>query len=261
MWDPDSGRTSTRHAAAKPFTTFLDLLPSSDAIAIRSTPDDARRELRFASLATSAGLVSLRFQLGGLGFGQGDRLCSCLPNGPCAAVAFLALAPCCTYAPLNPALAPAELEFELEDMPAAALIVQHGQDNAAALRMAEKLSIPALELVPSDTLVGDFQLVPLHGLAPPPPAKEQRAHSDKVRPAARHDIALVLHTSGTTAKPKIVPLHHENLAVGSTCIASALKLTPQKLCLNVMPVCARQLRPNPHPHQSPTTHPPSSTPI
>eukprot|EP00966_Prymnesium_polylepis_P276639 6391105-Prymnesium_polylepis.2 len=41
----------------------------------------------------------------------------------------------------------------------------------------------------------------------------------------RDDVCLVLHTSGTTAKPKIVPLHHENLACGALCIAQ----TPPRL--------------------------------
>ena len=39
-------------------------------------------------------------------------------------------------------------------------------------------------------------------------------------------VAQVLHTSGTTSKPKIVPFTHENLVVASLCIGSTLQLLP-----------------------------------
>ena len=50
------------------------------------------------------------------------------------------------------------------------------------------------------------------------------------------DPALVLHTSGTTARPKIVPLTQANLAASAGHIAAALGLTPADTCLNVMPL-------------------------
>lgn len=56
------------------------------------------------------------------------------------------------------------------------------------------------------------------------------------RPAKREDIALVLHTSGTTRKPKIVPLTHANVCVGAQCIASTLQLDHGDVCLNIMPL-------------------------
>ena len=62
--------------------------------------------------------------LGALGIGQGDRLCASIPNGPEAALAFLACSVYCTFAPLNPALTAAELEFE----------AQKGQEVLLAMR-------------------------------------------------------------------------------------------------------------------------------
>src|SRR5438046_3067135 len=53
--------------------------------------------------------------------------------------------------------------------------------------------------------------------------------------AQAEDVALVLHTSGTTSKPKIVPLTHRNLACSAQSIARSLELTPQDRCLNIMP--------------------------
>ena len=63
------------------------------------------------------------------------------------------------------------------------------------------------------------------------------------KPPERNDLCLVLHTSGTTNKPKIVPLTHANVASGSLCIASTLQLRadddrkkPEDVNLNVMPL-------------------------
>ena len=50
------------------------------------------------------------------------------------------------------------------------------------------------------------------------------------------DVALVLYTSGTTSKPKRVPLSHANLLVSAHNIEASLALKPSDRCLNVMPL-------------------------
>ena len=65
---------------------------------------------------------------------------------------------------------------------------------------------------------------------------------DAAAPAARGgfaedgDIALVLHTSGTTSRPKIVPLSHINVTASAYHIGQTLALTPDDVCLNIMPL-------------------------
>ena len=54
--------------------------------------------------------------------------------------------------------------------------------------------------------------------------------------AQQDDIALVLHTSGTTSRPKIVPLSHVNVTASAYHIGQSLALTPQDVCLNIMPL-------------------------
>jgi acyl-CoA synthetase (AMP-forming)/AMP-acid ligase II len=49
-------------------------------------------------------------------------------------------------------------------------------------------------------------------------------------------VALVLHTSGTTSRPKLVPLSHANLCASAGHIAASLALTPADRCLNIMPL-------------------------
>jgi acyl-CoA synthetase (AMP-forming)/AMP-acid ligase II/acyl carrier protein len=54
--------------------------------------------------------------------------------------------------------------------------------------------------------------------------------------AEGEDIALVLHTSGTTSRPKMVPLSHQNLCASAGHIGQALALGPSDRCLNIMPL-------------------------
>ena len=54
-------------------------------------------------------------------------------------------------------------------------------------------------------------------------------------PAPEH-VALVLHTSGTTSRPKIVPLRHSNLAASAKHISATLALTPSDRSLVIMPL-------------------------
>jgi acyl-CoA synthetase (AMP-forming)/AMP-acid ligase II/aryl carrier-like protein len=65
------------------------------------------------------------------------------------------------------------------------------------------------------------------GTRPSGAPREERAGSD---------VALMLHTSGTTAKPKIVPLTHENLRASASNIAAWLGLSAYDRCHNVMPL-------------------------
>jgi acyl-CoA synthetase (AMP-forming)/AMP-acid ligase II len=54
---------------------------------------------------------------------------------------------------------------------------------------------------------------------------------------ARHDdVALILHTSGTTSRPKMVPLTHMNICTSGYNIQTTLELTDTDRCLNVMPL-------------------------
>jgi thioesterase domain-containing protein/acyl carrier protein len=54
--------------------------------------------------------------------------------------------------------------------------------------------------------------------------------------AAPDDVALVLHTSGTTSRPKIVPLTQRNICTSAFHTMTTLQLTAQDRCLNVMPL-------------------------
>ncbi len=164
--------------------------------------------------------------LAGRGIGPGDRVGIVLPNGPEMATAFLTVAAVCCAAPLNPAYKADEFAFYLSDLKPAALILTEGGSQAAS-EVAGRLGIPVLNLV---TAAGDAAGV--FRLEGAPPAGDARP----VRAAGPDNPALVLHTSGTTARPKIVPLTNANIVASARHIAGSLALAPSDVCLNVMPL-------------------------
>ena len=133
------------------------------------------------------------------GFGGGSRVALLVGNGPEAACAFLALTQAAAVAPLNPAYRAQELAFYLEDIRADAVVVDARLDTPAR-EVARELGIGVLELtVDPSAPAGVFGI---DGVFPGVP------FDDRPDPDA---VALLLHTSGTTARPKIVPLTHRQL--------------------------------------------------
>lgn len=178
-----------------------------------------------------AGLRALAEQtrqvLNGVGIGRGDGVGIVLPNGPEMATCFVGVAAACTAAPLNPAYTADEFEFYLSDLKPQAIIVQHG-DATPARSVAERLGIPAIELHPAGDAAAGLYRLDASALPAGTPAAAGAAGPD--------DMALVLHTSGTTARPKIVPLTNGNLAASARHIGDSLALGPDDVCLNVMPL-------------------------
>lgn len=167
-------------------------------------------------------------KLNAMGVTRNDRVAVALPNGPEMAVAFLTVACCATCAPLNPNYRESEYDFYLSDLDAKALIYQEGVAEAA-VEVARKRGIPLVELSPiKEGAAGIFQLT----------VEEDNNSNNSIKSgiAQPEDIALVLHTSGTTSRPKIVPLTHTNLCTSAQNIGVALNLQQGDRCLNVMPL-------------------------
>ena len=203
--------------------TITELLaagkPGAPAIA-----SPGREALTYAQLRSE--IDRLAGQLRAVGVGRGDRVAIVLPNGPQAAIAFLAVASCAAAAPLNPAYREPEFRFALDDLGAKALITRPGEAPQAHAAAAAGVLRLALEREP-----GGLSLRPRDAAATP--ARPARAAPDDVAP---DDVALLLHTSGTTSRPKLVPLSQRNLAVSAGNIVESLALTAGDRCLNVMPL-------------------------
>ncbi|GJG88973.1 AMP-dependent synthetase [Gemmatimonadetes bacterium T265] len=194
------------------------------APALRSVGAPARAPLTFASLL--AHVERAATALRGAGVRRGDAVALVLPNGPEAATAFLAAAAAATAAPLNPAYGAAELASAFDDLRPRVLVVPRA-GGAAARGVAAERGVRVLTLdVPDGAPAGAFTL---DGVPP-------GAAGGGAAPAAPDDVALVLHTSGTTSRAKVVPLTHANLTASARHVADALALTPADRCLNVMPL-------------------------
>lgn len=180
------------------------------------------RGLRYADLADQVNYVGRVLRANDVG--TGDRVATILPNGPCMASAFLGVAAYSTCAPLNPQFSEAELEFYFSDLDAAAIIVPANMDTAAR-KVAQRAGIKVLDLEAAVSSSGVFRFSGFDATPDVP-----------VQPAAADDVALILHTSGTTSRPKIVPLTHRNLCASAAAIKQTLRLTPDDVCLNVMPL-------------------------
>lgn len=120
------------------------------------------------------------------------------------------------------------------------MIVQAGSTSGDTLRtVAHKLNLRVIELVADARTVGKFSL----HIQRKSEAATGADHcaSAAISPSkpqwlARHDVCLLLHTSGTTLRPKLVPLTHENLCTAALCIASTLELQTCDIGLNFMPL-------------------------
>jgi acyl-CoA synthetase (AMP-forming)/AMP-acid ligase II len=165
--------------------------------------------------------------LNAMGIGRGDRVATVLRNSPEMAAGFVCLASGVATAPLNPGYREDEFDFYLGDLKPKVLLVETGVDSPAR-QVAAKLSIPVVELHPEPaTGAGTFRLEA-------PPGLRGKARSPG--PGKGEDLALLLHTSGTTARPKLVPLTQANLVASARHIATTLQLTPQDICLQIMPL-------------------------
>ena len=159
-----------------------------------------------------------------LGIGRGDRIALMLPQGSHLALTFLAVACGATAAPLHPGMGAPELLRTLEDLEPRALVLPAG-GFPEARSTAAKAGVPVVDLHPGSGMGtppefrGDARPRAMPGGAPEP-----------------GDIALVLNTSGTTARPKRVPLSHSNLLASLRAVGTTLGLGPDDRGLSIMPL-------------------------
>ena len=160
-----------------------------------------------------------------LGLGRQDRVALVLPYGPEMAVAFLAVTAGATCAPLNPAYSADEFDFYLTALRPNALMIEQGMDSPARA-LAQARDIPVIEL--SCMIKAEAGLFKL--------TSRRRMHISSHGFAMPDDVALVLPTSGTTSRPKIVPLTHTNICTAAHNLCAALALVESDRCLNMAPL-------------------------
>jgi len=203
--------------------TFQSLLATAKGDSIALLAPDAR-PLTFAAFRDLVARTVA--SLNHFGVGRNDRVAIVLPNGPEMATAFVSVASGATSAPLNPSYKADEFEFYMDDLKAKALIVEAGSASPAILA-ANKLGIAVLTLTPEpEAGAGAFTLSGGTAIG-------AAAFPGFAEPG---DIALILHTSGTTSRPKIVPLTQHNVATSADNIARAVDFSEADRGLNIMPL-------------------------
>ena len=208
--------------------TVFELIASiePDLRAIGTVTDDNGHKKDALSYAGLKSILEATIaDLNAIGIGRGDRVAIVLPNGPEMAVAFLAVAAGASAAPLNPAYREDEFDFYMSDLGAKAVIVLDGDDTPAAA-VAKARGIPVLVLKPSEE-AGTFSL---------DTSSATQGEAALAGPSQPEDEALVLHTSGTTSRPKVVPLSNLNVTTSAQNIKETLHLTAQDRGLNIMPM-------------------------
>jgi acyl-CoA synthetase (AMP-forming)/AMP-acid ligase II len=202
--------------------SLTELLASGERSRPALVVPDTGQVLTYAEAA--ARVEALAQRLAGLGVRRGERVALALPNGPDLVVLLLAVTVLgAAAAPLNPAYTQPEFEFFLADI-APRLILIPATGAAAASAAAEVtattlVAVEASELGPPVLLGG-----------------EASGRPRSIEYGGPDDVAVILHTSGTTSKPKQVPLRQRNLMASTRTIASHYRLGPEDASFCVMPL-------------------------
>ena len=163
------------------------------------------------------------------GIGRCSTVAIMLPDGPELAVAIVATACHAVAVPLNPKLTATELDSLFAMLHVDAMVISNRVDSTArdvAARHGTRLldaaiGGPGILTFSAGTAVTsawvDSEL-----------ALERGAQPD--------DLALILRTSATTGRPKLVPVTHRNLVIGADRRRGWFNLTPDDRTLCAMPL-------------------------
>ncbi len=199
-------------------TALLDLLTAPDGAPALAEPASGERT-SYGELRETADRIGR--SLAAAGAGPGDAVAMSLPNGPEIVAAFLGVvAAGAGAAPLNQAYTAEEFRAYLLDLEPRAMLFLRGEESPARA-VCDALGIRQIELAGDDTA----HLAPA-GLAPAGAAPARDADA----------VALLLHTSGTTSKPKGVPIRQRNLAASAQTVAATYGLAAGDVSHCAMPL-------------------------
>ncbi|KAI0777797.1 acetyl-CoA synthetase-like protein [Trametes elegans] len=219
-------------------TTLLDCLATTDRAALFS-PDMTRPPLTHAMLHDY--VKNFALPTSGLHerLGPNDRIMIALPTGAENAVAIMAIASYHTGAPVNFNCTAGELAEDAHRLKAKAVVTTKEAAGRLELRkLREELGAEIIFLHPRNLgPAGFFDLSVMTD-------SEDEDEWDQIiyefpPPSKLHtldDQSLVLHTSGTSGKKKVVPYNLRCLIVGTCCVAKSWDLSTEDVNMNMMPL-------------------------
>ena len=185
------------------------------------TPEDGAT-ITYEELGAHVDTLARR--LAAAGIGKGDRVALSLANGPDLVELLLAVTAIgAAAAPLNPAYTADELSFYLGDVRPKLLLLPKTQPAARTAAAGAGVTTVTVTTVAGGPPAMDLGGDPLSAEAP-------------FALGEPDDVALVLHTSGTTSRPKQVPLRQRNLMASVRAIAAHYGLGPADVSFCVMPL-------------------------
>ncbi|KAJ7801104.1 acetyl-CoA synthetase-like protein [Mycena olivaceomarginata] len=215
---------------ASDVTTLLDCLPSTSGPALYS-PDLSRQPLPHDTVRSFVQHFALPHSSSRRPLGPNDRVMVVLPTGPENALALLALAAYHTCAPVNASCTAAELLDDARRLNARSIVTTRDAEERLELRrLASELDCDVVYLDPRAS--GPCGLFDMDTMG-------QAPAQVPFRPAKLHgldDQSLILHTSGTSGKKKVVPYSLLSLIVGTSCVIESWDLQEADVNLNMMPL-------------------------
>jgi len=168
-------------------------------------------------------LDELSAKLHGLEITAAHRVALVMPNSSATAMLILALSRHCTLLPLNPEYRAREFEY-FYSRAGVDVVITDRDTSHAAQRCARARQLSILEVTASNLQAGRCDL------ASDPAAPVRAARNANPGPA------LLMHTSGSTAEPKLVPLQHAHLLASCANLVASLRITAQDRGLGMMPM-------------------------
>jgi acyl-CoA synthetase (AMP-forming)/AMP-acid ligase II/acyl carrier protein/NRPS condensation-like uncharacterized protein len=212
-------------AGRRPFSCLHDLLSdygrkARDRSAILAR---GRRPMTYGALWMQVNDVVCGLR--SLGVGGSDRVAVVLPHGPEAAVAMIAVAAGAVCVPLSPDFTDDEYQRYFGELHLAALLTR-ADLNSASRSAARTLGIPVIDVSPRPSEgAGAFGIVGQ--------ALQCMAGDDF---ASGADDAFIMLTSGSTSRPKTVPLTHASVCLSAHNVCAAMGLRSRDRLLSVLPL-------------------------
>lgn len=201
-----------------------------DKVAMRLIEPLGGETITFGSMLSQIRSIAYRLQQEQIAFG--DRVAIIGENHPHWAIAYLGiLYRGAVVTPLDPAAETGALAIFLKDSEAKLVFVSPAsveKFRAACKQLGHQ--IPAVLLRPSTEAIGLGRFSDWASTPTP-------AEFDTSLPlAGPDDLALLMYTSGTTGRPKAVPLTHGNIYAESDKIEEVMKITDQEVILSLLPL-------------------------
>ena len=202
-------------------TTLLDCLCTRSTPVIFS-PDTSRPPLSHLDLRDFVSQFSLPHSKNSR-LGPNDRVVLVLETGPENALALLALACYHTCAPINANCTASELRDDVQRLRAKAIVTTQALEERLDLAsLRDQLGCQIIYVEPRtsgpaglfDTKLMDDKHIASYRSSPPS------------APHTLSDISLVLHTSGTSGKKKVVRYSLQSLLVGTWSVVESWGLLP-----------------------------------